>query len=137
MARTRYLTLWARLMANCRPNAKTECWDWTGSFRLSRGGGRYPRINIVIEGKHTTLSAHRVVAEIVMGRKLCTEEETLEHTCTNTICINPNHFLLATRVANSGSMRARILGKEDEHARTMIPLTRSGYFVHPSEAIPF
>ena len=130
-------------MANCKVNPTTGCWEWTGPLSTSK---TYGQISVRVEGKHKTLRAHRVSAEIVLDRKLCPETETIEHACTNTLCILPNDFLLATASDNSKGMQARRWMKniptemkplwpaDDDNCD--VPLFGLRYW-HSSEPIPF
>ncbi len=70
-----------------------------------------------------------------MQRKLCPDTETIEHTCLNTLCVNPNHMLVATRSDNSSSGNARRWGFEDRSE--MLPLRRKNEENYPWDpAVP-
>ena len=140
MAGAKYPTLWARLMAHCVVDETTGCWLWVGKVHIGyRDIGKYPRINIYIDGKTRTFRVHRLIAELITGRKLDPDEETIEHTCKQTLCINPNHLALATRSVNSGESRARNNGlSTEEYEMQMRDLRDStGFYIHPSQMIPF
>lgn len=104
----RYSSLYERLLANSKiPEGQSEntgCWQWTGRT----DGKRWPygRINIIVNGKHTTKAPHRLMEELLIGRKIDPEEETIDHLCFNTLCINPDHWDLTDRVENS--IRGRV-----------------------------
>jgi hypothetical protein len=92
-----------RLIANSeKPDDQNEngCWLWTGRTDGKRGG-EYGRMNVRVEGEHTTVQPHRVMEEVLTDRKLDPETETIDHLCGSTLCINPDHWLLVTRVVNS------------------------------------
>ncbi len=99
----KYDTLFLRLVANSeKPDDQNEngCWLWTGTTDGKRGG-EYGRMSIRVEGKVKTHQPHRVMEELLTGRALCPETETIDHLCQNTLCINPDHWVLVTRVVNS------------------------------------
>jgi hypothetical protein len=99
----KYPNLFMRLVANsAKPDDQNEngCWLWTGRTDGKRGGG-YGRMNVWRDGKHKTVQPHREMEKIFAGRELCPENETIDHLCANALCINPDHWLLVTRGANS------------------------------------
>lgn len=98
----RYETLYERLIANSKTRDdqnENGCWEWTGRTDGKRWA--YGRLNLRIEGKHTTRAPHRLMFEIIEGRTLHPDDETVEHRCYNRLCINPDHLILLTRVENS------------------------------------
>lgn len=108
----KYDSLFLRLIANSvKPDDQNEngCWLWTGRTDGKRGGGEYGRMNKRVDGKHKTVQPHREMEELLIGRKLCpeTETETIDHLCKNTLCINPDHWQLVTRVDNSALSQQR------------------------------
>jgi hypothetical protein len=110
-----YRDLFSRLLANSVESETyiyegTCCWEWTG-YRLRRGG--YGRMGVHVPGKGTRGRApHRVMAEVVLGRPLHPDLETVEHACGLTWCINFLHLKLATRADNASDARRRQLGHE-------------------------
>src|SRR5690349_11142899 len=89
-------SMFARLLANSIESTVhffegTPCWEWTG-YRTRRGW--YPRVAVRVPGKKAPvgLAAHRVMAEIVLGRPLDPDEETIEHRCETSWCINFLHL---------------------------------------------
>lgn len=128
----KYPSLFTRLLANSAASDEhyfegTPCWCWTGTSLCRRG--EYPRINVYVRpstmrglvdgkpgdiripGRTVTVQAHRLMAEIVRGRKLDPEAETLDHGCKRSICINPWHLRLATRAENTSDMQRRRAGR--------------------------
>lgn len=86
----RYDTLYERLVANTEePAWSGGCWIWTG--RIS---ANYPRLNVVIDGKHTTLLAHRTMCEIKLGLPInwLPPEIEVDHFCKHPWCIHPDHI---------------------------------------------
>lgn len=125
MARPSYPSLWARILANCRVDPVTGCWLWTAKTGRSRGSDqRYPTMNVRVDGKHTTVRVHRVVASIVLGRPLDRVEETVEHTCFTTVCVGPNCIGLMTNADNASSARARKLGRDHQRPNDSPSSTR-------------
>lgn len=105
----KYDNLFLRLIANSvKPDDQNEngCWIWVGRTDGKRGG-EYGRMNVRRDGKHKTVQPHREMEELLIGRKLCPETETIDHLCTNTLCINPDHWVLVTRVVNSQRSQQR------------------------------
>ena len=84
----------------------TPCWEWT-SYRHQRGSRG--RISVRVPGKKNPqgLFPHRVMAELVLGRPLDPDHETIEHACGIGWCINFLHLRLATRGDNTKDMWAR------------------------------
>lgn len=89
-----YPNLEMRLLANSVFDPVTGCWIWIGK-RKRVPGQEYGRINMVIDGRHRTLIAHRVSYEEFRGP--IPEGMEVDHTCDNPPCINPGHLQLATR----------------------------------------
>jgi hypothetical protein len=71
---------------------KTEtCWNWTGS-RTNNGYGRYGF-------GYKQVAAHRYSYE--MAGEVIPEGMFIDHTCSNRLCVRPDHLRLATRKQNS------------------------------------
>lgn len=104
----RYATLYLRLVAHCalaEGQNENGCWVWTGT--KDRAG--YGRLAIRKPGKAnpTGVRAHRLMMQLTLGRDLHPDDETVEHECHCTSCINPDHLTLMTRAKNTAAMRAR------------------------------
>lgn len=127
---SKYDSLYERLVANSveLPNG---CWQWTGN-KDAKG---YGRLTMRMPGKRNpqAVRAHRVMVEILRRQEaqrrlddlmpglelwpeddfdvvpLDSDEETIEHECLNTSCINPDHMALLTRAQNTAAMNARRL----------------------------
>jgi hypothetical protein len=74
------------------------CWLWLG--RCTQDG--YPLINMRLNGKHTTLRAHRV-AWCELGGNPTPDE--LDHLCHNRACINPAHLRDVPKLTNLANRR--------------------------------
>jgi hypothetical protein len=103
-----YATLYLRLVANCKlaeGQNENGRWVWTGT-KDDKG---YGRLSIRKPGKKnpTGVRAHRLMHELMVGHQLHPDNETVEHECHNTSCINPDHLTLLTRAQNTAAMRAR------------------------------
>jgi hypothetical protein len=92
----------------------TSCWEWQG-YADSNGYGRVyddsrPR-------GQRTLWAHRASFEYHKGPIPLNHE--IDHTCQNTICINPDHLDAVTNVEHAARTWRR-LGKDDRHKAAAI-----------------
>ncbi len=125
MSGIRYGSLQARLLAKSQESEVysfegTPCWEWNGP-RIRRG---YGRITMWVDGKNKSFAVHRVVAELVAGRKLHPDRETIEHCCEVPWCINPWHFGLGTRADNVSDAHARRWGRpRKQFTRLVDPAT--------------
>jgi Zinc-binding loop region of homing endonuclease len=100
----KYDTIFARLVANtAEPESTQGCWVWTAAID-DRPGRGYPRINMRIDGKHRSLRAHRVMAQVFHPTPLTPEDE-VDHLCYNTRCINPDHLDVVTKLVNLSRRR--------------------------------
>lgn len=86
----KYASLAARLLANSVVDPLTGCRIWTGKRGKRRGGGEDGRLNIRIDGRHKTRRAHRVSYEEFVGP--IPEGHDIDHTCVNSLCIEPTHL---------------------------------------------
>ncbi len=101
-----YRSLYERIVANtAEPAGEADCWRWTGRTDGKRGG-QYGRLNVRVNGKHTTLQAHRAMMTILVGRALDPVNETVEHLCREPRCCNPDHLVLLPLAANAGGRRS-------------------------------
>ncbi len=98
MSQRRYDSLEQRLLLNSAFNPYTECWLWLG--RCTQDG--YPLINMRLNGKHTTLRAHRVAWCELGGHPIPDE---LDHLCHNRACINPGHLRDVPKLINLANRR--------------------------------
>ncbi len=78
-----------RLIANSVLDPITGCWEWCGK-RDKRASTPYGKINVSVNGKHTTRQAHIVSYETFIGPVPGGHE--LDHTCRNGYCIAPMHL---------------------------------------------
>lgn len=125
----RYPSLFLRLLANSVESELyafegSPCWEYTG--HKVRWG--YGRIAMRVPGKPNPqgIAVHRLMAELVVGRKLCPSNETIEHLCEITWCINPMHFGICTAVENVSDMHARRNGRPRKKFRRLVdPATHS------------
>ena len=98
---TRYGSLYERLVANTHePEGVHGCWLWKGAV----GGSGYGRVNQRVGGKHKALDAHRVMAEVLLGRSLGKEEQS-DHLCFNPACIAPDHIEVVHYLVNLARRR--------------------------------
>lgn len=105
-----YRDLQERLLANSQPvdfgykvnGEPSPCWEWFG--HRDRYG--YARLSVWVNGKHRKVRAHRLAHEVFLGVTL-TADETLDHLCTVTHCIHPNHTEAISNVENVKRMQDR------------------------------
>ena len=72
------------------------CWNWTGA--RSRGKGNKAWYTSFWVSGRTVVRAHIFVC-VVEGRMK--PGETVDHSCKNTLCVNPDHLEVVTRTENS------------------------------------
>lgn len=90
-----------RLLRHCIPEPNSGCWLWTGTLKKPVRGLGYGHFRV--SGK--TKVAHRVSWEIFRGPipdGLC-----VCHKCDVSICVNPDHLFLGTRLDNIEDMVAK------------------------------
>jgi hypothetical protein len=107
MSRRKYASLAERLKAHVRIDRLTGCWLWTAKKVARRGGDFVGRITLRIAGKHVNRAAHRVSFETFKGP--IPEGLEVDHTCVNSLCINPEHLEAVTSTEN--------IRRRDERAR--------------------
>lgn len=71
------------------------CWNWTG--QRCRNYGRY-EVRDRKAGTRQVWRAHRLVWTLLRGP--C-PTDTLDHLCSNTLCVNPDHLEPVTRGENT------------------------------------
>lgn len=94
----RYGSMEARLIANSVMDPTSECWWWMGKRSKRNGGREDGRISLRIDGKHVSRRAHRVSHEEFNGP--IPDGWEVDHTCRNTLCINPAHLEAVTSEEN-------------------------------------
>lgn len=94
----KYASLAARLLANSVFDPLTGCRIWTGKTSKRRGGGKDGRINLRINGRHVAKRAHRVSFEVFNGP--IPPDHEIDHTCVNSLCIEPTHLEAVTHDEN-------------------------------------
>jgi hypothetical protein len=120
----KYDSMFTRLLANStEPESLTACWNWEGRLH----GKGYGRLNARRDGRHVTVYAHREMHRVVEGEFIEIHlddedpfgpillipvapphyDETIDHLCWNTQCINPDHFEVVSRSENSARKEAR------------------------------
>ena len=98
---SKYPSLFARLVANTTlsvPDDASSCWVWTG-----KTVGGYGRLNVWRDGRLLGIKAHRAMLEEYHDIWFPFDEAG--HLCFNTLCINPNHLEVQTKVHNLSERR--------------------------------
>lgn len=94
-----------RLLANSAAAPDSDCWEWLGRLCSTKGGNKYGRINLVVDGRHVTKWAHRYAFEVFRGE--IGEGMHIDHLCGNTVCINPAHLEQIPHKVNCARRDAR------------------------------
>lgn len=102
----KYDSLFERVMSKVTTlewQNENGCWVFGGG--LDKDG--YGRINVRIDGKHTSVRTHKVVWESLYGP--LAGELTLDHLkhCIAKACCNPDHLEPVTRQENSRRSQER------------------------------
>lgn len=82
--------------ARCERGAETDCWEWRGSVARNGYGRAW------FSGTNTM--AHRLSYEIHVGP--IPADMTIDHLCFNTLCVNPAHLSVKSRVENAKRQRS-------------------------------
>ena len=87
------------------------CWIWIGAVIKSKGALygviKRDRADIKVRGGSNDL-AHRVAFGLY--KEAVTPEKQIDHTCRNTLCVNPNHLELVTGGENTRRAYIRLYG---------------------------
>lgn len=118
---SKYNSLYERLVANtAAPENDRACWIWT-SATTKRG---YGKLNIWRAGGLVQCMAHRLMYQLFHCKPVehwiddwsfilvppdeLQYDETVDHICETTECINPDHLRLLSRVDNTKRMRGTL-----------------------------
>lgn len=108
----RQMSVLDRFEAHYEPEPNSGCWLWIGPMSKCRSAF-YGCLGV--NGK--TQRAHRVAYELFVGPIL---DETLDHRCRTTVCVNPAHLRPMSTVNNiaearvpagAGGMIRRVMGR--------------------------
>lgn len=95
---------------------KTGCWVWQGS-KVYSGPKRVPYGRKTYRG--TKVMAHRYYWEVDNGP--IAEGTEIDHLCTNTLCVNPNHLDIVNHTKNvRRGNNTKLTLKEVEHIRKLL-----------------
>lgn len=91
---------WPRFVAKVAANDNHGCWCWLGG--RSKGGGHSDHAGFY--GSFHVTTGVKVRAHIfswLASGEAFPPELTLDHTCRNTLCVNPAHLELVTIAENN------------------------------------
>jgi hypothetical protein len=115
-----------RFKRNIRIDEETGCWLWVGAgsgkyYDRESGEGGYGQLRV----RGENYMAHRWSYEQKHGVRLTTED-TLDHLCRRTRCVNPDHLERVSRSENIERMHL-YLTLRSENARFRNFIKRLGY----------
>lgn len=90
---SKYNDMGERIIANSVIRRETgDCWVWIAA-RVRASGNYYGKISVYVKEAKKSVSklAHRISYEFFKGVTLSPEIQ-LDHTCQNTLCVNPEHL---------------------------------------------
>lgn len=106
-----YAPIAVRFERHYIPEPNSGCWIWMGTVAKSNRS-EYGEIgresSDVKNGKHHMDKAHRVSYEIYKGAIPAGHE--VDHICTNTLCVNPDHLQVVTSGKNKELAHLRRYG---------------------------
>ena len=95
---------------------KTDtCWLWTGTIRKDKKRREtYGQIVYIEEGAKIVDLAHRVAYRLLVGP--IPEGLTIDHTCRNKTCVNPDHLEAVTTQVNTARWKETVTHCVNGHA---------------------
>lgn len=87
-----------------------RCWEWQAA-RSSDNYGIYGTGEKTLHGAPRTMSAHRFSYCLTHNLKVLPKGFDVLHSCDNSICVNPAHLRMDTRLANTRDMFSKGRGK--------------------------
>ncbi len=96
------------------------CWTWLGALNDSGYG--------VFRHKDKIIKAHRFAFELVMGK--IPNGLEIDHLCSNTLCVNPYHLVLATKSENL-KRKTGMKYKLQTHCRSGHELNEKNTYLRP------
>lgn len=96
--------------------AETGCWLWNGAKNNYKGYGR-----IAANGRRYL--AHRYGFQLFRG--CLSDDESLDHLCRNTRCVNPAH-MEPVSVSENARRRNAVAGRQFNPGRLRLPAPRGG-----------
>lgn len=91
-----------RFWAKVNKGGPDDCWLWTGSVKRKKTGRAYG--SFTSEGKEVL--AHRYSYGLA-NDGVPDSHTPVHHTCSNTLCVNPNHLQAITSQENTAEMLER------------------------------
>jgi hypothetical protein len=88
------------------------CWKWVGRKTRSRSGAYYGRVTIRgMDPWPRPEYAHRISFIAFKERDIPLDRQ-VDHTCNNTLCVNPAHLQLLTRSRHSKVTHKRAVARK-------------------------
>ena len=83
----------------------SRCWEWKGAT-----DGYYGQFSVTVKRKQLVRYAH-VFAWLLNGGPIQSLSFPLHHLCTNKLCVNPNHMVMASQAGHARLHTVILTGK--------------------------
>ena len=113
-----YESLSVRFERKYIPEPNSGCWLWEGGIHFTRGGGPYGAIRNENGYKPAQLQAHQAAYQLYKGP--IPDKFDIDHTCKNTLCVNPDHLQAITHQQHSQLTWDRIKKGKCKRGHAMI-----------------
>lgn len=110
----------ARFWSHAVRGEPEDCWLWQGSVNVPPRGTPYGTFHF----ENRTRGAHIVSYLLANGPGSIPARHVVDHRCSNTLCVNPNHLEAVTQRENVH--RGRLLKISDARMRELSAMHASG-----------